>query len=89
MSYSIGMQPCADFRAKDELFPGSGNVHECFAPFRGAGPRCAETHGGTVSWCENCNHDHHAGGWDTCAGGFQNFPSPMIGEASGSRTSTD
>ncbi len=65
--FSIGKQPCANFKAKDELFEGSGNVHECFAPFQHKGPRCAETHDGLVSWCVNCNRDHHSHGYETCA----------------------
>lgn len=67
-SFEVGEQPCGSFRALDSLFPGSGNVHECFAPFDKPGLRCAEMHNGRVSFCENCNRDHHNNGWQTCAG---------------------
>jgi len=67
--FRIGQQPCTSFRPQDDLFTGSGNVHECFAPFdRDNVPRCATSRGGAVSFCTNCNADHHSGGWETCAG---------------------
>jgi hypothetical protein len=67
--YAVGRQPCANFTPKDELFPGSGNVHECLAPF-GAPieERCAVTRGGLVSFCTNCNRDHHQDGYENCDG---------------------
>lgn len=72
--YTLGEQPCTAFRPSDDLFTGSGNVHECFAPFDREGPRCAESHGGTVSFCENCNRDHHSGGYETCASRLSSPP---------------
>ena len=66
--FRCGQQPCNDFQPTDDLFVGSGNVHECFAPFDHDGvPRCGES-GGRVSFCENCNRDHHSGGWQSCKG---------------------
>ena len=67
MNFTTGRQPCQNFHAKDELFNGSGNVHECFAPFDTKGvPRCAES-GGCVSYCDNCLRDHHSDGYETCS----------------------
>lgn len=62
-NFTVGSQPCRNFQPHDALFPGSGNVHECFAPFDRKGPRCD----GLVSFCDNCGHDHHSGGYETCA----------------------
>jgi Zn-finger protein len=67
-SYTTGKQPCQNFEPKDDLFTGSGNVHECFAPFYMSLTRCSERSGGTVSFCTNCHRDHHSGGYETCAG---------------------
>lgn len=55
--YETGQQPCRNFKAHRE---GNGyaewdNVHCCIY--------CKDN---TVSWCENCHKDHHAGGYDTC-----------------------
>ena len=54
--YETGKQPCNKFKPADDLFTGSGNVHECY--------QC-ET--GRVSFCENCCTDHHTNGYETCA----------------------
>lgn len=67
MSFTTGQQPCEHFKPHDQDFPGSGNVHSCMWPFEGDGPRCEESHGGLVSWCENCGKDHHSNGYETCA----------------------
>ncbi len=68
-NYRIGVQPCDRFTPQDDLFTGSGNVHDCFAPFHSPSvPRCAESHGGTVSFCTHCHCDHHSNGYETCAG---------------------
>ena len=61
MSYTVGQQPCQNFRAQDALFNGSGNAHECLAPFDGS-RLCTST----VSFCENCNRDHHRDGYESC-----------------------
>ena len=63
-SYTDGRQPCADFRAVNELADrgASRNVHECFGPFDGRPRGCS----GTVSFCATCRRDHHSGGWDGC-----------------------
>lgn len=61
--FTIGKQPCQNYTPREADIAaahGSGmaNVHECY-------------HGcdhGRVSFCENCNTDHHAGGWDSCGG---------------------
>lgn len=66
--YEVGNQPCQQFTPKDELFPGSGNEHVCAAPFDGSA-WCSETRGGTVSYCENCNRDHHSNGYESCGKG--------------------
>lgn len=63
--FRVGRQPCAHFQPTDDEMTGQGNVHECWAPFDN-GPKCCETHGGLVSFCENCHHDHHTGGYETC-----------------------
>ncbi len=55
MDYETGQQPCNEFKPKDEVFPGTGNRHDC--------PDCC----GTRSYCEHCGHDHHSEGWDKCA----------------------
>ncbi len=63
-AWSIGRQPCANFVMRDEVWFG-GNVHSCHGPYalgREAEPRCK----GTVSLCESCGGDHHAGGWGRC-----------------------
>lgn len=56
--YSVGRQPCQNLkRAPGDIAaaPELANVHECYK-------RC----GKTVSFCENCNRDHHEGGYETC-----------------------
>jgi hypothetical protein len=60
MKYEEGTQPCADFKAQDDLFLGSGNVHECYHKLNGK--QCE----GTVSFCTNCFKDHHSGGREGC-----------------------
>jgi hypothetical protein len=54
-------QPCANFTPQEDYY--GMNRHSCYAPFDGTSP-CD----GTVSFCENCNKDHHAGGYETCKG---------------------
>lgn len=64
-----GKQPCQNYDPKDEVWSGFGNTHQCYAPLdRPDGPRCGESSGGIVSFCLNCNSDHHSGGYETCAG---------------------
>ncbi len=69
-AYTEGRQPCADFKPHRD---GNGyaewdNVHCCYGPYpkdpddQFGSDQC----NGTVSFCENCNSDHHAKGWDTC-----------------------
>ena len=64
--FAVGRQPCKDFKPVDDLVTGGGNVHCCAWPFKGK-DWCYETHGGLVSFCANCNRDHHSGGYETCA----------------------
>lgn len=52
-------QPCEHFTDDGDPY----NVHECLAPFE-PGPKC----GGLVSFCDNCNSDHHHGGYNRCEG---------------------
>lgn len=60
--YSKGEQPCLNYQPATDAF-GMANVHECFCPFDGSNP-CDMN----VSWCENCNKDHHQNGYDKCKG---------------------
>lgn len=72
--FNTGVQPCAAFREK--MWTPLGNRHECYGPYgpgRDREPRC----GRAVSFCEACNTDHHAGGWDTCGS------KPLSAEAKG------
>lgn len=64
--FTVGRQPCQNFTPKDDMFTGSGNVHDCAWPFEGSG-WCSQTHDGLVSFCGNCNRDHHSNGYETCA----------------------
>lgn len=63
-----GRQPCQSFEPHLEGNPYGvwANIHECYGPYDkdGAEGRCR----GTVSFCRNCNTDHHSGhkGWDGC-----------------------
>jgi hypothetical protein len=63
--YEVGRQPCAAFRATDDLIERGirGNVHSCYGPFDGRSQGTCE---GTVSFCEACMFDHHSGGLDSC-----------------------
>ena len=81
--FTIGQQPCATFKEHDEIY--GHNRHECFGPFvydeatqrmgRAPGlPPCA----GSVSFCDNCTHDHHGGGYDTCPQTEEQANPPLI-----------
>jgi hypothetical protein len=65
-AFAEGKQPCQNFTPGkvDIANSGQSNRHECYAPFDG--PREC---GGQVSWCENCMHDHHSHGYETCCKG--------------------
>jgi hypothetical protein len=52
--YTVGQQPCQNLRRKPGSAQGVVNVHWC--------PVCD----GDRTFCENCNADHHANGWETC-----------------------
>jgi len=57
--FETGRQPCTNYKPEmavrwDSLWP---NEHECVF--------CRDG-GGTVSFCENCNRDHHSNGYETC-----------------------
>lgn len=56
MKYTIGKQPCENFKAQIEgnAYAIWDNEHQCY--------KC----GGIVSFCENCGYDHHANGYETC-----------------------
>lgn len=63
--FQEGQQPCQNFHpSRDHI---GTIVHECLWPFNGSRPCCSQSHGGTVSFCQNCNRDHHSGGYETCA----------------------
>jgi hypothetical protein len=72
-NYDVGKQPCQVLKRKYE---GDGwpNVHECY--------RCR----GKVSFCENCNRDHHEDGYETCQlkeliyriGEYQRWAEPLM-----------
>ena len=54
VDYEIGRQPCCMFTPEEGSMPGIDNEHSCvFCPL-------------TVSFCLNCNADHHYRGWDLC-----------------------
>jgi len=54
--FTVGQQPCEKFKGQIEVHEHGAweNRHECY--------RC----GGVVSLCENCRHDHHENGYETC-----------------------
>lgn len=54
--YEAGRQPCEKYTPEIDGY-GFPNVHECVF-CRGGN--------GTVSFCENCNRDHHSDGYETC-----------------------
>ena len=62
-NFTIGRQPCYAFkRQHDDM---GGNEHSCMArsePLYSAARYCT----GTVSFCTNCNRDHHSGGYEEC-----------------------
>jgi len=66
MTMNEGRQPCERYQPQMDGNPYAvwENVHECFGPYPVAAgvERCA----GRVSFCLNCDSDHHGGGWDTC-----------------------
>lgn len=70
--FAEGKQPCDNFSPTRDQF--GINVHECMWPFEGDGPRCSESHHGRVSFCQNCNRDHHSGGYETCASQIGSAP---------------
>ncbi len=57
--YEVGQQPCKNF--KQQMTGEFGNVHECYCG-HSIGNGCDKT----VSFCENCNIDHHEGGYESC-----------------------
>ncbi len=57
--YEVGQQPCKNFKQK--MTGEFGNVHECYC-----GHSIGNDCGKTVSFCENCNSDHHEGGYESC-----------------------
>jgi hypothetical protein len=59
-NFEVGQQPCKDFRPMPG-FLGGANVHECFCGFS-KGKACSKL----VSFCENCNRDHHEEGYENC-----------------------
>lgn len=67
--FTKGHQPCRNYDPEDAdvIIQGIPNQHECLAPFDREGPRCAETHGGRVSFCLTCHRDHHSNGYESCA----------------------
>jgi len=68
--FTTGEQPCAGFLRGDAdvaaLGPGNRmNLHQC--------PKCE----GNRAWCDNCQRDHHDGGWETCKpGAYVEPPDP-------------
>jgi hypothetical protein len=59
-AFTVGEQPCQNLLRgdSDALEPGNRmNAHQC--------PKCE----GVRVWCDNCNRDHHQGGWETCKPG--------------------
>lgn len=64
--FTVGRQPCQSFLRGDAdvMALGDGNrlnLHQC--------PRCC----GNRAWCDNCNSDHHDGGWETCKPGAYDY----------------
>jgi len=63
--FSVGQQPCGAFEGVREFY--GLTVHQCYGPFDDKTvERCGTTRDGWVSFCQNCHHDHHDGGWDVC-----------------------
>ena len=56
MKYETGQQPCSNFTPHQEAnaYAIWDNVHCCIYCHK------------TVSWCKNCNRDHHEDGYETC-----------------------
>ncbi len=56
--FDMGEQPCDNYRGHLERneYAVWTNEHQCMF--------CRGEE--VVSWCENCNKDHHQYGWDTC-----------------------
>lgn len=54
--FKIGNQPCTKFEAQKDYYYDSvgSNRHQCY--------KCA----GVVSFCINCNKDHHENGYESC-----------------------
>jgi len=64
--FTIGRQPCQNFLRGDADIAALGvgnrrNLHQC--------PTCC----GNRAWCDNCNTDHHDGGWETCKVGAYDY----------------
>ena len=57
--FETGKQPCKDFKPQNDGF--GTNRHSCY--------KCDKT----VSFCENCNRDHHEDGYETCNIGKELF----------------
>jgi hypothetical protein len=53
--FTQGRQPCQVFTPRQEWW--GSNRHQCMY--------CRDDT--TVSYCENCNRDHHENGYETCA----------------------
>lgn len=62
-NYTIGQQPCNNYIPQMEAneYATWANVHDCYCG-HSKGKRCE----GTVSFCENCNSDHHSNGYESC-----------------------
>lgn len=54
--YTVGQQPCQDLKRQRD-----GNCHGEWA-----NAHCCYKCDMTVSYCENCNRDHHEGGYECC-----------------------
>lgn len=68
--YSLGRQPCADFKAmpSDNPYGEWINDHECFGPYDQGDFALAGCEG-RISFCTNCGADHHSNGFETCGRG--------------------
>jgi hypothetical protein len=60
--FTAGAQPCQSLLRGDADIAALGegnrrNLRVC--------PKCD----GHRAWCDNCNRDHHDGGWQTCTPG--------------------
>lgn len=58
--FTKGEQPCNDFSGY-EVEWGDIERHTCYG-FSDGGRQCDET----VSFCQNCNKDHHENGYQNC-----------------------